>query len=116
MTTTSPARGTRRDLVAAVAVALAVLGLVLLQSVPANPDVRAPGDGIRFAGQALRGEGPRSDFAANYVGARALAGRDDPYVILGPAFEKVGLDWYVSEPNTHPPTALLEALPVAALP
>ena len=63
----------------------------------------------------LRGEGGRSDFAADYVSARALLDRTDPYPVLGPAFENVGLDWQITTRSTHPPTVGLLALPVARL-
>jgi len=91
------------------------LALLLALSPPADSDYPARLDGARTAALILRGEGGRSDFAADYVSARALLDRTDPYPVLGPAFENVGLDWQITTRSTHPPTVGLLALPVARL-
>lgn len=57
----------------------------------------------------------KADFAQDYVGARALVSQEELYPILGPAFERIGLKWEVEHRSTHPPSALLLALPLAGL-
>ena len=52
-----------------------------------------------------------TDFAQDYIGAKALLNREELYPILGPAFERLGLKWNVVHRSTHPPTAFLLALP-----
>lgn len=73
-------------------------------------------DGVRAAGSTLRSGDAYSDFAQDYVGARAVASRSDAYPVLATAFEKVGVHWPVQGYSTHPPTAFLVALPVSWLP
>lgn len=63
----------------------------------------------------LRREGPRADVATDYVAARAVTAGGDPYPILGPAFQRVGLDWDVSHRSPHPPSAVLIVLPLSWL-
>jgi hypothetical protein len=92
-----------------------VLAFVLTLPAPAQPDYPTRFDGTRTAAAILRGTGIRSDFAADYVGARALLHGDDPYPVLGTAFAAVGIDWNVPNRSTHPPTAEALALPVAGL-
>ena len=105
-----------RPYVGGALVGAVVLALVLVQSSPSPSQMNnpAPTDGVREAAAALRADGFRADFAQDYVGAGALVARDDPYPALGPAFAKVGLIWPVPASSTHPPTAFLAALPVAA--
>jgi hypothetical protein len=56
----------------------------------------------------------RTDYAQDYVGARALLNQaDELYPVLAPAFAKVGIKWAVFHRSTHPPTAYLLALPFA---
>lgn len=57
-----------------------------------------------------------SDFAQDYVGARALLNEtDELYPVLGPAFAEMGLQWDVPHRSTHPPTTFLIVLPFALL-
>src|SRR5258707_976263 len=95
-------------------IALALLALLL--TLP-GPEVERPGrfDGALTAGATLKGAGLRSDFAADYVGARALTHRQNPSPLLGPAFKGVGLDWPLTFHSTHPPSAEVLALPLAGL-
>jgi hypothetical protein len=65
---------------------------------------------VKFPG-ILNGRGGDADWAADYVGARALIHRTDAYPILGPAFAKIGLTLKVDVAHTHPPTAYVLALP-----
>ncbi len=97
---------------AAVASTILVLLLVIVPA-PADPDLPGRFDGARTVAATLRGDGPRADFAADYVGARALLNGRDPYPLLADAFKNVGLDWPVYARSTHPPTAEVLALPVA---
>ena len=60
----------------------------------------------------LSGKSPASDMAVNYLGARLLINHENPYPILGPALKKVGIDWDVPHASTHPPTAILLAVPL----
>jgi len=58
----------------------------------------------------------RSDFAQDYIGARALLNApDDLYPVLGPALAKLGLGWDLAHRSTHPPTNFLLVLPFALL-
>jgi hypothetical protein len=96
-------------------IGVAATALVLLLTLGPRRDLEVPTrlDGARSAGGLLLGHGGRADFAADYVGARALLARHDPYPSLGAAFDKVGIDWNVADRSTHPPTADVLALPVA---
>src|SRR5215208_1093822 len=58
---------------------------------------------------------PYNDFVADFIGARALLHRGDAYPLLGPAVRDLDVDWNVPHRSTHPPTALLFALPLAEL-
>jgi Glycosyltransferase family 87 len=93
-------------------IALALLGLLLTLPAP-GLDGFGRFDGASTAGATLKGAGLRSDFAADYVGARALTHRESPYPLLGPAFKDVGLDWPLTFHSTHPPSAEVLALPLA---
>ena len=56
----------------------------------------------------------RADFAQDYIGARALLSQEELYPVLGPAFQRIGLEWEVGHRSTHPPSAFLLALPLAS--
>jgi alpha-1,2-mannosyltransferase len=103
-----------RTLVPLALAAAAVAGLLLLPG-PERRQLDFPDQlsGLRTAASTLQGEGTRSDFAADYVGARALLRHDDPYPVLGDAFFDVGLDWPLTIRSTHPPTVYALALPFA---
>lgn len=78
---------------------------------------------IVFAAFVIRGERvpffPRewakTDFAQDYIGARALLSREELYPVLGPAHERIGLHFEVGHRSTHPPSAFLLAVPLAGL-
>jgi Glycosyltransferase family 87 len=106
-----PVRG---GIAAAVAAGVVVTGVVLLP--PPSRPIDARVVGLQYAAAAVRGEGPRADLAQDYLGARALRRRDDPYPVLGPELETIGVNWDVKERSTHPPTAFLLALPISWLP
>jgi hypothetical protein len=106
-------RAMRWFVIGVAAVALAVL---LAIPAPPNPDKPGRSGGIRTAGALLRGEGPPVDLVQDYVGARAIVGRDEPYPVLTDAFASVGVDWSAPHRSTHPPTAFLLVLPVSWLP
>jgi hypothetical protein len=80
---------------------------------PAPRDYEYPGvtGGFRELGATIRGEGVRSDFAGDYVGARNLLRHEDAYPVLGPALRTIGVDWNVTTPSAHPPSALVYVLP-----
>jgi hypothetical protein len=103
-----------RTLVPLTLAAAAVAGLLLLPG-PSRRSLDLPNQlsGLRTAASILQGEGTRSDFAADYVGARALLRNEDPYPVLGDAFLDVGLDWPLTIRSTHPPSVYALALPVA---
>jgi hypothetical protein len=65
---------------------------------------------VKFPG-VLNGRGGNADWAADYIGARALIHHADAYPILGPALAKLGLTVNVDVSHTHPPTAYVFALP-----
>jgi hypothetical protein len=69
----------------------------------------------RFDGATLRGEGPESDLGQEVIGARSLVRREDPYRVLAPICAESGM-WCGNGRSTHPPTAFLLALPLAAFP
>jgi Glycosyltransferase family 87 len=93
---------------------VATLCLVAFVPAPADED-RSTFDGLQLAFAQLRGAGIPTDFAADVVGARALLDDGSAYPVLGPAFSELGIEWNVENPNTHPPTAFVLALPVAWL-
>ena len=97
------------------ALAAAAIALVAVLLIPGTSNALRRDAGIRVAAAQLRGEGPRGDIAAEYVAARAVIARDDPYPILGPAFERIGLDWDVSDRSPHPPSTVILALPLVWL-
>jgi hypothetical protein len=71
---------------------------------------------LASAAATLKGAGPASDLASDIVGFRALIRHEDPYPVLGPAVEELGLNWPVRHVSTHPPTTYLLVSPVALLP
>ena len=71
---------------------------------------------LASAAATLKGAGPASDLAQDIVGFRALIRHDDPYPVLGPAVETLGLDWPVEHVSTHPPTAFVLVAPIAMFP
>lgn len=97
-------------------VAAGAVFLILLLA-PAPRDFEYPGvtGGFREVGATIRGEGVRSDFASDYVGARGLLRHEDAYPVLGPAFRKIGIEWNVTTPSAHPPSALVYVLPFALI-
>lgn len=56
------------------------------------------------------------DFVTDLIGARALLNGGDPYPVLGPALQELGVSWPVEHRSTHPPTAFLFVLPLARVP
>jgi hypothetical protein len=60
-------------------------------------------------------EWAKTDFAQDYIGARALLSGEELYPILGPAHKRIGLEFEVGNRSTHPPTAFLLAVPLAGL-
>lgn len=54
-----------------------------------------------------------TDLGQDIVGMRALWSGSDPYPILGPAVEQLGLHWDLDFHSPHPPTAFLLTAPVA---
>jgi hypothetical protein len=98
---------------------LLVLGVITLIGCLAAPPPKGNWsfpDGPRNVGAMLRGGGWLGDVAADVVGFRRLVEGRDPYPVLGPAFEAMGIDWPVQHASTHPPTAFLLAAPIANLP
>jgi hypothetical protein len=95
--------------------AAAATAIIVVLLIPATNDASRRDAGIRVAAAELRGEGPNSDVAAEYVGARAVTAREDPYPVLGPAFQRVGLDWDVRHRSPHPPSTILLVLPLSWL-
>jgi hypothetical protein len=96
---------------------LAILEVAVVAALPApaNPDKPGVDGGIRTAAAQLRGGGPPVDLVQDYVGARALVGKGDPYEILTQAYASVGLIWPAEHRSTHPPTAFVLTLPIAWL-
>jgi hypothetical protein len=82
---------------------------------PVSLDAPDRVDPLRQAAAMLRGDGLRSDFAADFVGARALRTDRSAYPVLGPEFAALGLNWPIQARNTHPPTAFLLSLPVSGM-
>lgn len=73
-------------------------------------------DSLAQASALLKGEAQFTDFADLMVGFRGLASRGDPYPILGPALEEVGVHpafWGIDHATMHPPWSFLLAAPVA---
>jgi len=97
-------------------IAAVELGILLTIPAPGNPDKPGRLGGIRTAATQLRGDGPPVDLVQDYVGARDVARRRDPYPVLTRAYASVGLTWPAGHRSTHPPTAFLLVLPVAWLP
>ncbi len=64
----------------------------------------------------LLGRQGASDIAIDFYGFRALVLHQDPYALLGPALQTMGVNWNVQHVSTHPPTAFLLTAPVAFLP
>lgn len=64
----------------------------------------------------LRGESIRSDMAQDFYGVQAIVNGWNPYVDIGVGLARIGVDWDVSHPSTHPPTAFLLTAPVAFFP
>ena len=93
----------------------AVVLILLLTPAPRDFDYPGVTGGFREVGATIRGEGVRSDFASDYVGARGLLRHEDAYPVLGPAFRKIGIEWDVTTPSAHPPSALVYVLPFALL-
>ena len=95
--------------------ALATLEVAVIAALPApvNPDKPGVDGGIRTAAAQLRGAGPPVDLVQDYVGARSLVGKGDPYEILTQAYASVGLIWPAEHRSTHPPTAFVLTLPIA---
>ena len=96
-------------------VAAVELGILLTIAAPKNPDKPGRTGGIRTAAAQLRGSGPPIDLVQDYVGARDVARRRDPYPVLTQSYASVGLAWPAPHRSTHPPTAFLLVLPVAWL-
>ena len=71
---------------------------------------------LERASATLKGEGVASDLAQDIIGFQALVRHADPYPVLGPAYQKMGLDWGMQHPSTHPPMAFLLVAPIAFLP
>jgi hypothetical protein len=71
---------------------------------------------LASAAATLKGAAPPSDLAQDIVGFRALIRHDNPYPMLGPAVETLGLNWPVEHVSTHPPTAFLLVAPIAMFP
>jgi hypothetical protein len=96
---------------------LATLEVAAIAALPApvNPDKPGVDGGIRTAAAQLRGGGPPVDLVQDYVGARSLVGKGDPYEILTKAYASVGLIWPAEHRSTHPPTAFVLTLPIAWL-
>jgi hypothetical protein len=93
----------------------AIVFLIIL-SMP-NPDGSwSYLDTLRSASATLRGSGYPSDIMQDFVGFRALVKQEDPYPVLGPAFEALGINWDVKHVSTHPPTVYILTAPVAFLP
>lgn len=94
---------------------LAAVQLAVLLTLPAPRDPEHPGidGGIRTAAAQLRGEGPRIDFAQDYVASRRLVGSGDLYPKIDDAFATVGISSRVEHRSTHPPTAFVLTLSVA---
>lgn len=97
-------------------VLVSILGLLLLLSLPKYNHNWGYFGTLQFAGTTLKGQIPYSDIATDFYGFRALVLNQDPYAILGPALETMGIDWDVTHSSTHPPTAYLLTAPVAFLP
>jgi hypothetical protein len=100
--------------------AAGLICLVLFAALPlAYPDPQAlPGTylrTLRYAAGALYGASA-TDLAQDVIGMRALAAGENPYPILGPALQSLGLDWALDFSSPHPPTAFLLVAPVAFLP
>jgi hypothetical protein len=96
---------------------LATLEVAVIAALPApmNPDKPGVDGGIRTAAGQLRGAGPPVDLVQDYVGARSLVGKGDPYEILTKSYASVGLIWPAEHRSTHPPTAFVLTLPIAWL-
>jgi hypothetical protein len=74
-------------------------------------------DTLRVASSILKATPQRVDIATDFVGARALLNRTDPYPILAPSLRDLGLSWDEAEHrSTHPPTCYLLVAPIAKLP
>lgn len=64
----------------------------------------------------LSGQAMQTDIAQDFYGFQALVGGLDPYPPLGVVYDSIGIDWNLTQPSTHPPTAFLLTAPVAWLP
>lgn len=93
-----------------------ILLLLLLLSLPKFDDTWNYSGILQYAASSLKGQTPYSDIATDFYGFRALVLNEDPYAILGPALQKMGINWDVPFSSTHPPTAYLLTAPVAFLP
>jgi hypothetical protein len=71
---------------------------------------------LREASDVILGKNGRSDVAQDFYGFRAMVLHQDPYAVLGPALETIGVDWDLAHASTHPPTAFLLVAPVAWMP
>lgn len=116
--TQSPQGGrvTRRSLPenAVLAIGMVVFALFLLLPEPDKPLMYLTR--WQVASATLRGKADASDVAQDIIGFRALVRQQDPYPILGPAGQDIGVEWQVLHTSTHPPTAFLLVAPIAFLP
>lgn len=113
MRTDAHANSRRRD---TVLLAAGVLFFAVFYNLPPADLGILQLDILKLSAATFRGDFLKVDIIADIIGFRGLYFGTDPYPILGPAFEGLGVNWDVDFPNTHPPTAYLFAAPIAFLP
>lgn len=59
--------------------------------------------------------GSLGDLLGDVVSARNIVKGENPYVILGPAFKEMGIEWDIHHPNTHPPSSVYFVIPFIGL-
>lgn len=101
---------------AALYASLFILALLIVAAGPLRPRWGTSDYplGPEILARTLLIQGPvYNEFVQDWIGARALLHGGDAYPLLGPVLRDLGLDWDVPIHSTHPPTALLFALPLA---
>jgi hypothetical protein len=91
------------------------VSVLLLLPAPLSPEYPGFFGGIQQVGAELRGDGIRSDFAQDYVGAQRMLRHQDAYPVLEDALPRIGIHWRLDGASDHPPTAFLLAAPLTFL-
>lgn len=93
-----------------------VIVLLVLNIQPSSiPEINYPTE-ISVTPRILTGKtGSMGDLFADVVSARNILKGENPYVVLGPAFAEIGVNWDVKHPNTHPPTNFYFIMPLLGM-